>query len=75
MTNTEIYDKIEKMKIELQHLMEQGIVTNPALFWSGQMSTYISILKNQSLISSHDYLNLLFAVQEEYDNVIWERNK
>jgi hypothetical protein len=72
--NMDIYDTLLCLKNHLKNLLNNGTVKDPALFWAGQMSNYVTELKSQhNMIVQIEMMNILFLVQEEYDRVIFNR--
>lgn len=69
-----VYKQMEESKNRLATLMEKGVVKNPALFWSGMMSTYIARLAMCSTFQLSDNIEMLVAIKVAYDEVIYEIN-
>jgi len=71
--NSEVIRYIKEQKMVLKKLVKEGIVKDPALFWSGRMSFHVEMLSMCSPSTMSSRFDFLRACTKEYDRVIFER--
>lgn len=70
----EVTKRIEGYRKDLEKAIEERNI-DPALFWAGKMSQYITMMQNINIVNLSDNAQMLFAVRDEYDSVILGRVK